>query len=156
MQKHRGRPVKHGQSGTKLYEVWKAMKQRTQSPQSQAFEDYGGRGIDICEEWATDFEAFYNWAMENGYQEGLSIDRKDNERGYYPDNCRWTTRKKQNRNTRKNRYITYKGYTHTISEWEEMLLLGKNVLRMRLEKGWSIEKAIETPPIKYRKYRKKK
>ena len=101
-----GRKKTHGKSNTKLYEVWKAMRRRTKRENSQAYENYGGRGIGICEEWEKDFETFYKWAIENGYREGLSIDRKDNNKGYNPDNCRWTTRKVQNNNTRANRMVT--------------------------------------------------
>lgn len=155
MKKHRGRQETHGKTNTKLYEVWKAMRRRTQDKNSQAYENYGGRGIGICEEWEKDFEAFYKWAMQNGYKEGLSIDRKDNEKGYCPDNCRWATRKTQNNNTRANRLVTYRGETHTIREWEEMLMLGENVLKMRLNNGWSVERAMSTPAIKYRRMKKR-
>ena len=151
-----GRKKTHGKSNTKLYEVCKAMRRRTKRENSQAYENYGGRGIGICEEWEKDFETFYKWAIENGYREGLSIDRKDNNKGYNPDNCRWTTRKVQNNNTRANRMVTYRGETHTVREWEEMLMLGENVLKMRLNNGWSIERAMTTPAIKYRKMRNKK
>lgn len=135
----------------KLYEVWKGVRRRTCDEKLEQYRNYGGRGIGICEEWKKDFEAFFKWAMENGYEEGLSIDRKDNEKGYFPDNCRWATRKEQGNNTRRNKLITYGGETHTVTEWEDILHLGRNTLKMRLYKGWNLESAIETPSLRNKK-----
>jgi hypothetical protein len=104
---------KHGLIGTKLYHIWTSIKDRTLNPKHKHYNDYGGRGITICEEWKNDFIPFYNWAMSNGYEEnkGLSIDRIDNEGSYYPENCRWTTQTIQTRNQRipKNNKTGYKG-----------------------------------------------
>lgn len=71
------------------------MKDRCNNPNCRVFNDYGGRGIKVCEEWLDDFSAFQKWALANGYKEGSTIDRKDNDKGYSPDNCRWTDRKVQ-------------------------------------------------------------
>ena len=92
----------HGLIETRLYRIWANIKNRTLNPKNKQYNDYGGRGITICEEWKNDFMSFYNWAMENGYEEnkGLSIDRIDNEGNYCPENCRWTTQTIQSRNTR--------------------------------------------------------
>lgn len=92
------RATTHGMSKTKLYHTWKNMKKRCENPNATRYERYGGRGIKVCEEWRNDFMEFYAWAMANGYQEGLTIDRKDNDKGYYPDNCRWETSIIQNQN----------------------------------------------------------
>jgi hypothetical protein len=93
--------------------VWDDIKQRTLNTKFKQYSDYGGRGITICDEWKNDFMSFYNWAMENGYEEnkGLSIDRIDNDGGYFPENCRWTTRTIQSRNQRvyKNNSSGYRG-----------------------------------------------
>jgi hypothetical protein len=106
---------KHNLSNTKLYEVWGAIKNRTLNPKNKQYNDYGGRGITICEEWL-DIHNFYNWAMSNGYEEdkGLSIDRIDNDGNYEPSNCRWTTRVIQARNQRmyKNNSSGYKGVSY--------------------------------------------
>lgn len=95
--------TKHGGCGTKLYEVWKSMRRRCSSPKSQDYPEYGGRGITVCNEWQ-DFAAFRDWALMNGYREGLSIDRVDPDDGYNPSNCRWTnvgTQVWNRRNTRR-------------------------------------------------------
>ena len=90
---------KHGLHKHKLYAVWNSIKHRCLKPYSSVYQSYGGRGIGICDEWL-DFEAFYDWAIANGYQEGLQIDRIDNDGNYEPSNCRWVTHK-ENCNNRK-------------------------------------------------------
>jgi hypothetical protein len=96
-----------------LYSIWGEIKNRTLKPKHKDYNSYGGRGITICDEWKNDLIAFYNWAMSNGYEEnkGLSIDRINNDGGYSPENCRWTTSTIQNRNQRirKNNTSGFKG-----------------------------------------------
>jgi hypothetical protein len=103
----------HGLTNSKLYEAWVSIKNRTLNPKNKQYNDYGGRGITICDEWKNDFMPFYNWALLNGYEEnkGLSIDRIDNDGNYEPNNCRWTTQNIQARNQRvyKNNKSGYKG-----------------------------------------------
>ena len=93
--------IKHGKTNTLLYEVWKSMKARCNNLNNKRYSSYGGRGITVCDEWRESFQAFYDWAMINGYREGLSIDRIDNDGNYEPSNCRWATASEQQKNKRK-------------------------------------------------------
>lgn len=92
---------KHKQSYSKLYKVWQGMKTRCYNGKFIYYKNYGGRGISICDKWKYNFLTFYKWAINNGYQEGLTIDRTNNDGNYEPNNCRWVTRAEQNRNQRK-------------------------------------------------------
>ena len=103
----------HGLSNTRLSGIWRDIKSRTLNPKHKDYNDYGGRGITICDEWKNDFKSFYDWAVLNGYEEnkGLSIDRINNDGNYEPHNCRWTTQTIQCRNQRiyKNNKSGYRG-----------------------------------------------
>jgi hypothetical protein len=104
--------TKHGMSNHKLYNVFSSMLQRCTNPNDNRFVDYGGRGITVCEEWINNKQSFLDWSIVNGYESGLTIDRINNDKGYEPSNCRWTTRSIQSRNTRviqKNNTSGYRG-----------------------------------------------
>ncbi len=129
----------------RLYRIWSNMKSRCYSQTDRNFKRYGARGIEICQEWRTDFLKFREWAIANGYQDGLSIDRIDNNKGYSPDNCRWADRTTQSNNRRTNVFITYHGETHTIAEWAMITGVKSATLASRKAHGWSDEECIEIP-----------
>lgn len=121
------------------------MRERCFRPNHKYFKDYGGRGITVCGEWKTNFLAFKKWAEANGYSEDLTLDRKDGNGNYTPDNCRWATMKEQQNNKRNNHIVTMDGVSHTITEWSEMLGIKKSTIRERLRCGWTDEEALTTP-----------
>lgn len=133
-----------GLHNTKLYSVWSGMKKRCHNPKNFNFKNYGGRGVSVCDEWRNDFLSFYKWAIENGYKEGLAIDRIDNDRNYEPSNCRWVTPKVNGNNRRTSRHIEYNGRLYTIPELAELFSTKYEVFYSRLyREGFSIEKYIE-------------
>lgn len=135
----------HGLTGTRLYRIWRNMKSRCLNKNNPSYKDYGGRGIGICDEWRETFIKFYKWAMVNGYEDSLSIDRINNNKGYSPDNCRWTEQSRQNDNKRNTRRLTYNGEIKTITEWAEELKIERALICDRLAKGWTIEETLTIP-----------
>ena len=127
---------KHSLTNTRIYVIWRDIKSRTLNPKHKNYNDYGDRGITICEEWKNDFMSFYNWAMENGYEEnkGLSIDRINNDGGYSPENCRWATKTIQVRNTRipKNNTSGYKGVSYYKKTGKYIALISINKKQIHL------------------------
>lgn len=140
----------HGMSKSRLYRIWCGIKKRTsESADERHRKDYFERGIRVCEEWADSFEKFQEWALENGYNDKLTIDRINNDGNYEPKNCRWTDNKTQANNKRSNRVYEYKGEKLNISQLSEKYNINYSLLRERLSVlKWDIEKAIETPLMK--------
>jgi len=138
----------------RLYSVYHNMKSRCYLKTFSRYEYYGGRGIKICKEWLgkNGFNSFYNWAVNNGYKNNLSIDRIDNDKDYCPENCHWVTQLEQNNNTRKNHYYTYNGETKTIAQWARQYNVDRYLLNIRIRRGWDFLKAIETPKRDYGGY----
>ncbi len=139
--------TKHGSSRTRLYKIWHGILKRCNNPRSKSYPGYGGRGIGISSEFS-DFVTFQKWATLNGYADHLTIDRKDNDGGYSPSNCRWATIKQQNRNSRHVRILTFNGVSKCVTEWSEIIGIAPNVLFRRLGLGWGIVKTLTTPVIK--------
>lgn len=149
---------KYNARDRKLYFRWNNIRERCYNPNNKAYKNYGGRGIEMCPEWQDDFYTFRDWAISNGYNESLSLDRIDNNKGYSPDNCRWATDKTQSNNRRSNRYITINGVTKTMMQWSEELNIPYSRIQSRLEAGWTAEDAVIKPVVarqKTYKYRKK-
>ena len=137
--------ITHGMSNTPLYAVWNSMKGRCANPNDHAYENYGARGIKVCGEWSSDFRKFYDWAIGNGYQKGMTIERNDVNGHYEPSNCSWIPKSKQSENRRTNHYLTYKGETKTMSQWARDLSLKRETIKDRLKSGWSVEDALTKP-----------
>ena len=110
--------TKHGMAGTRIFRTWAKMKQRCQNPNDPSYSAYGGRGIKVCDAWM-EFQSFYDWAMSNGYQDNLTIDRINVNGNYEPSNCRWTTKYYQDRNTRRSVFIEYQGRLMNQSDWAD-------------------------------------
>lgn len=143
----------HGESNdteghcTRLYRIWTGMKTRCHNPKNHTFKEYGQRGIALCGEWNS-YVVFRDWAITNGYTDGLTIDRIDVNGNYEPSNCRWVTSKEQMANTRRNRVITIDGQTMIFTEWLLKLGLWKpNVYSCAKRRGISVEEYLE---IRYR------
>lgn len=133
--------TRHGQRHTRLYKIWEDMKKRCYNTNCKVFNHYGGRGITVCQEWLDDFMNFYNWAIANGYNDSLTIDRINFNGNYESSNCRWVDMKTQARNTRHCHYVEYKGIKKPISEWCEELNIKRNDLYKYTKKGLSYEQA---------------
>lgn len=136
--------ITHGHTNSRLYSIWSNMKTRCNNSHCDMFSHYGGKGISFCDEWRS-FTDFEQWALENGYQDGLSIDRLDNSKGYNQDNCRWATMKCQQNNRTNNHMITYQGETLTLKQWSEKLGLPYGTLLARASRGWSDEELLTVP-----------
>lgn len=139
------RARKHGNRDSRLYTIWNNMKARCLNPNSTSFKNYGDKGINICDEWVDSFESFYNWAIQNNYTDELTLDRIDSNGNYNPDNCRWSTMKKQQNNRGNNNILVYEGIEHTVAEWSKITGIPYDTLWKRIKEGWSIEKALTQP-----------
>ena len=132
----------------RLYRIWKAMKWRCSPKNTYDVGIYYSRGIRVCDEWLHDYLAFRTWALDNGYQDKLSIDRwPDMSGNYEPSNCRWADSITQARNTRTNHYLTAFGERKVIAAWAEdsRCNINEKALRHRIKLGWDSETAIITP-----------
>lgn len=108
---------KHGLSKTRQWRIWSHIKGRCYNPNNHKYKDYGGRGITMCDEWLNDFKSFYDWSLKNGYDDSLTLDRIDVDKGYSPDNCRWADTNTQAHNKRLDKLYTYNGKTLSVRDW---------------------------------------
>lgn len=140
--------TQNNESRERLHNIWYLMKYRCENPDCDAYHNYGGRGIRVCEEWNNDqigYFAFKKWALENGYAPNLQIDRINNNGDYTPENCRWTDAVEQANNKRVNVMFTYHGETKTAAQWAKEIGMSYKVFMRRVYLGWDIERIIEQP-----------
>lgn len=141
------RNMTHGLSSTRLYKIWKDMRRRCRNTARKDYHTYGGRGISVCAEWGN-FVVFREWALTHGYTDELSIDRIDNDGGYSPDNCRWTTIEHQRTHRRTNHLITIFGETKSMKEWsmDARCCVSYQTLLNRINTlVWDAERAVTWP-----------
>lgn len=136
---------KHGMSKSRINNIYRRIKERCYNRNNPAFSYYGKRGITMCPEWKDDFMAFYKWSIENGYTHEMTIDRIDTNKGYSPDNCRWTTMTVQQNNRTNNVRVSYNGQEHTLSEWADIVGITKSTIYHRYERKWPVDKMLNTP-----------
>ena len=126
----------------RLKECYVNMKTRCTNKNQDPFNRYVNRGIELCEEWENDYNKFQTWALNNGYSETLTLDRIDNNKGYYPENCRWVTRREQANNRRTSLFLIYKGKKDTLANWARNLNIPYNYIQYRVYKGKTLEEIV--------------
>lgn len=141
--------ARHGDSKSRLYKIWSGMKNRCYCKSHHEFQNYGGRGISVCDEWMN-YANFKKWAISSGYvdDKNCTLDRENNDLNYCPDNCRWASGTVQSNNRRNNVHITFNGIDHTLAEWSKIVGIKQDTISYRIKHGWSIEKALTTMPRK--------
>lgn len=136
----------HGKKGTKIYRIWRGIKDRCCNERCAQYHRYGGRGIQICETWRNSFQAFYD-DMGDVPESKHSIERIDNDRGYCKSNCRWASMREQSRNKCNTHRLTFKGKTRSLSEWADKLKIPDHRIRQRINRGWSVSRALTVPSL---------
>lgn len=126
----------------RLYNIWQGMRQRCYDENAMEYHRYGARGIAVCNKWLNSYSEFKKWSLRNGYHENLSIDRKDNDGNYEPENCKWSTPKQQANNRRNSIFITYEGETKTLAQWSEKTKIAYSCLYRRYKSDWPVKKML--------------
>lgn len=141
--RHKSPPNKtHGKKSDPLYPVWCEMKYRCTNPNHSAYKWYGGKGIRVCDEWYSDFQKFYDWMHDHGWQPGLTIDRINPKEGYSPENCRIADMTTQQNNRSNNVIIEYMGIRDTISGWAARLGISRGVIASRYYRNFPTDKIL--------------
>lgn len=136
------RNLKHGcayrAKKSRLYKIWADMHKRCDNPNTKSAKHYYEKKIAYCDEWK-EFQAFQEWALSHGYRDDLTLERKNNTKGYCPENCLWIPFSEQSKNRTSNHYITYQNETHTLTEWSRILGLKRSTIYSRLRRNLPIE-----------------
>lgn len=137
---------KHGLINHKLYGIWAGIKERCYNKKHTAYPRYGGRGVVMFDGWIDDFKAFYDWAINNGWDDGLDIDKDFKGDGllYSPDTCSFVTRKQNCNKRNTSKYLTFNGETKTVSQWSDQTKLSQQIIYKRMKRGWDVQKALTT------------
>ncbi len=134
--------LRHGFRYSRLYIIYEGMMARCYNDKYPNYRNWGGRGITVCDDWKNDRTTFFNWALTRGYDKDLQLDRRDNELGYSPENCRFVSRKQNCRNKKNNLLITYGGETRSLAEWCDLLNIKYRITQQRITKlKWDAERA---------------
>lgn len=136
--------TKHGGCKTRLWYVWYSMRQRCVRKGVKGYKYYGGKGIKVCENW-NDYQNFYEWAVANGWRQGLSIDRINPNKDYCPENCRWVDFRMQNNNKTNTRRFEFQGNLLTLREISDITHIPLKVIEKRIWRGWDSQSAFSTP-----------
>lgn len=139
---------RHGGTGTRLFRIWSAMRSRCYNPHNNRYASYGAKGVSVCAAWRTSFTKFREWAEKTGYDDSLTIDRKNLRRGYCPSNCQWIPNSRQAYNKTTSHMITFKGKTKCVAEWASELGFSQFTIHTRLKAGWSVEDALTIKSVK--------
>ena len=135
----------HGEAHSPIYHLWAGIKNRCYNRNEPKYANYGARGIKVSPEWESNYIAFRDWCLANGYSKGLTIERIDVNGDYSPLNCTFATQKVQQNNRTNNHRITYRGETKTLAQWANYLGMRYGMLEHRINRGWSIEDAFTIP-----------
>ena len=138
----------HKGSRTRLYHIWQNMKSRCYNKNDNYYNIYGEKGVTICDEWKNDFSKFREWSEENGYNDELTIDRRDVSGGYNPNNCRWANQKEQANNRTSNLLIKHNGIERSLKQWSEELGIKYSTIHSRYYRGYRGEELFK--PVKKR------
>lgn len=131
MREEHNKPT-HGETNTRLYNIWRGMKKRCYQPTSAGYKNYGGRGITVCDEWIASYEAFRDWSIANGYTDGLTLDRIDSNGNYEPSNCRYASYLEQENNKRNSHFIEVNGVKLTVAQWARITNTPPSTLKNRI------------------------
>ena len=138
------RAIRHGYYNERLYRIWYDMKRRCYNKNRKSYKYYGGKGIEVYNEWLNDFMNFYNWSKANGYADNLTLERIDFNKNYCPENCKWIPQSEQTQNSRHNHFITFNNRTMTITQWSKEIGISPKTIRERLNRGWRLENVLST------------
>lgn len=131
-----------------LYNIWHSMRLRCLTKGYRDYKYYGGRGVTVCDEWKDSYDAFRAWALSSGFRKGLTIDRKENDLGYSPTNCKWSTMAEQIINKSSTIIVEFRGERGPLVKFAERMGLSKALVRHRVRmQGWTPERALTTPPM---------